>query len=261
MTITESGVIRTVEDGVLRVTIDRPASMNAVRIETLDAIANAFEDHFLDSDVRVAVLSGAGRAFCAGADLAGLDLSAEPSAETIDAANRVVDSVRAFPRPVIGAVRGPAAGVGVSLALACDLTVISESSYFLLAFTRIGLMPDGGATALVAASVGRARAMALALLAERLEAADAFRAGLVAKMFADDEFEAEVESLAKRLAAGPGDAYRRTKGAINDATLGQLAAAFERERAGQLELLVAPDFAEGVDAFENKRPARFGGRS
>ncbi|GAB2631130.1 enoyl-CoA hydratase [Prescottella soli] len=258
MTTLEPGVVSIVEDGVLRVTIDRPTSMNAVRVETLDAVADAFEDHSVDPEVRVAVLSGAGRAFCTGADLAGLDLYAAPSAATIDAANRVADKIRSFPRPVIGAVRGPAAGVGVSLALACDLTVASESSYFLLAFNRIGLMPDGGATALVAASVGRARAMALALLAERLGAAEALRAGLIAKVYADNEFDAEVEALAWRLAAGPADAFRRTKEAINDATLGQLDAAFERERAGQLELLAAPDFAEGVDAFQNKRPARFG---
>lgn len=258
MTTVEQGVVSIVENGVLSVTIDRPATMNAVRAETLDAIADAFEDHSADPRVRVVVLAGAGRAFCTGADLAGLDLSEAPSAETIDAANRVADKIRAFPGPVIGAVRGPAAGVGVSLALSCDLTVASESSYFLLAFTRIGLMPDGGATALVAASVGRARAMALAMLAERLGAAEALRAGLIAKVYADNDFEAEVESLARRLAGGPADAFRKTKEAINDATLGQLDAAFERERAGQLALLAAPDFAEGVDAFQNKRAARFG---
>ncbi|WP_430334375.1 enoyl-CoA hydratase [Rhodococcus sp. ACT016] len=258
MTTTERGVVSTVENGVLRVTIDRPASLNAVRVETLDAIADAFEDHSVDPDVRVAVLSGAGRAFCTGADLAGLDLSAAPSAETIDAANRVVEKIRGFPRPVIGAVQGPAVGVGVSLALACDLTVASESSYFLLAFTRIGLMPDGGATALVAASVGRARAMTMALLAERLGAVEALREGLIAKVYADNDFDMEVESLARSLAVGPADAFRRTKDAINDATLGQLDSAFARERAGQLALLATPDFAEGVDAFQGKRAARFG---
>ncbi|MGF7120397.1 enoyl-CoA hydratase [Rhodococcus sp. TAF43] len=258
MTTTEPGVVSTVEDGVLRVVIDRPASMNAVRTETLDAIADAFEKHSADPDVRVAVLAGSGRAFCTGADLAGLDLSAPPSPAVIDAANRVADTIRTFPQPVIGAVRGPAAGVGVSLALACDLTVASESSYFLLAFTRIGLMPDGGATALVAASVGRARAMALALLAERLGAAEALDAGLIAQVYADDEFDTEVEALAGRLAAGPAVAFRKTKAAINAATLGQLDTAFEREREGQLELLAAADFAEGVDAFQNKRAARFG---
>ncbi|MFC9518060.1 enoyl-CoA hydratase-related protein [Nocardiaceae bacterium NPDC056970] len=258
MTTTEPGVVSTVENGVLRVVIDRPASLNAVRAETLDSIADAFEKYSADPDARVAVLSGAGRAFCTGADLAGLDLSAAPSPVIIDAANRAADRIRAFPQPVIGAVKGPAAGVGVSLALACDLTVASESSYFLLAFTRVGLMPDGGATTLVAASIGRARAMALALLAERLGAAEALDAGLIAQVYTDDEFDTEVEALAGRLAEGPALAFHKTKAAINAATLGQLDTAFEREREGQLELLAAADFAEGVDAFQNKRPARFG---
>ncbi|MCJ0905000.1 enoyl-CoA hydratase [Rhodococcus sp. ARC_M6] len=258
MTTVDPGVVCTVEDNILRVTISRPASMNAVNVETLDAIVDAFERHSDDPHVRVAVLAGSGRAFCTGADLAGVDLSSPSSPETIDAANRVVATIRAFPRPVIGAVRGPAAGVGVSLALACDLTVTSESSYFLLAFARIGLMPDGGATALVAASVGRARAMRMSLLAERLTASDALQAGLIAQVYADGEFDAEVEVLARRLVDGPATAFHRTKDAINDATLGQLDAAFKRERSGQLELLAGADFAEGVSAFQNKRPAKFG---
>ncbi|MBS9375985.1 enoyl-CoA hydratase [Rhodococcus sp. B50] len=257
MTTVDTGVVSSVDNGVLHVLINRPASMNAVTTATLDAIAESFEAHSENPEVRAAVLTGAGRAFCTGADIAGLDLSAAPSAATIDAANRVTATIRAFPHPVVGAVRGAAAGVGVSLALACDLTVASESSYFLLAFTRIGLMPDGGATALVAASVGRARAMGLALLAERLPADEAKQAGLIAQVYADDQFDAEVDSLLGRLAAGPASALRATKDAINAATLTQLDFAFERERAGQLALLEAPDFIEGVAAFQNKRSPKF----
>ncbi|WP_231609938.1 enoyl-CoA hydratase-related protein, partial [Rhodococcus sp. CX] len=147
------GVDSLVDDGVLRVTINRPARMNAVTTETVEAVADAFEKHADDASVRVAVLTGADRAFCTGADLSGRDLTGPPSPAIIDAANRAVAAIRAFPRPVIGAVNGPAAGVGVSLALACDLTVAAESTYFLLAFTKVGLMPDGGASALVAASI------------------------------------------------------------------------------------------------------------
>lgn len=253
----DHGVVVSVEDGTLHVTIDRPATMNAVLVGTLDAITAAFETTAEDPDVRVAVLSGAGNAFCTGADLTGVDPADAQSPATIDAANRVVAAIRAFPRPVIGAVRGPAAGLGVSLALACDLTVASESSYFLLAFTKIGLMPDGGATALVAASIGRSRAMAMGLLAERLSATEALRLGLIAQVCEDDEFDTQVKSIARRLVAGPATALRRTKDAINDATLGQLDEAFARERSGQLELLGAADFIEGVDAFRNKRAAQF----
>ncbi|MEU5841235.1 enoyl-CoA hydratase [Rhodococcus sp. NPDC047139] len=251
------GVDTTLDDGVLRVTLNRPTRMNAVKTETLVAIAEAFEKHAGDESVRVAVLTGTGRAFCSGADIAGRDLKAPPSAETIDAANRTAAAIRAFPRPVVGAVNGAAAGVGVSLALACDLTVAKESGYFLLAFTRIGLMPDGGASALVAASVGRARALKMALLAERLPATEALCSGLIAEVWPDDEFDGAVEALVQRLADGPSAAFESTKNAINDATLTELASAFARERAGQLTLLGGPDFAEGVTAFQEKRAANF----
>ena len=251
------GVDTTVDDGVLRVTLNRPARMNAVKTETLEAIAEAFEKHADDPSVRVAVLTGAGRAFCSGADIAGRDLSAPPRADTIDAANRVTAAIRAFPRPVVGAVNGAAAGVGVSLALACDLTVAKESGYFLLAFTKIGLMPDGGASALVAASIGRARALRMALLAERFPAPEALAAGLIAEVYSDDEFDSAVETLVQRLADGPSTAFESTKNAINDATLTELDNAFAREREGQLALLGSADFAEGVTAFQEKRAANF----
>ena len=252
------GVDTTVDNGVLRVTLNRPTRMNAVTTETLDAIADAFAKHAGDAEVRAAILTGTGRAFCTGADLGGLDISGPPSSATIDAANRAAAAIRAFPRPVIGAVNGPAAGVGVSLALACDLTIATESSYFLLAFTKVGLMPDGGATALVAASIGRARALKMALLAERMPAREALTAGLIADVYPDEEFAATVDALGRRLADGPSEAFHFTKDAVNDATLVELDNAFARERSGQIDLLAAPDFHEGVAAFMEKRPAVFG---
>ncbi|MFZ2529480.1 MAG: enoyl-CoA hydratase [Rhodococcus sp. (in: high G+C Gram-positive bacteria)] len=255
MSDTVPGVDSRVDNGVLHVTIDRPARMNAVTTETLEALAEAFEKHTGDASVRVAILTGSGRAFCTGADLSTIDsVDGPPSPATIDAANRAVAAIRVFPRPVIGAINGPAAGVGVSLALACDLTVAKESAYFLLAFTKIGLMPDGGASALVAASIGRARALKLALLAERLPAVEAVTAGLIADSYPDDEFDSAIESLTQRLADGPVDALGATKSAINDATLTELDAAFARERTGQLTLLAADDFREGALAFLAKRP-------
>lgn len=257
----DPGVDVSVDTDILRVTINRPRRMNAVTASTLVAVADAFDEYSGDETIRVAVLSGAGgRAFCSGADIVGRDLSAPPAPDTIDAANRAVAVLRDFPRPVIAAVDGAAAGVGVSLALACDLTVASESSYLLLAFTRIGLMPDGGATALVAASVGRARALKMALLAERLPAADAVAAGLIADVYGDDEFSVRVEELVRRLADGPTEAFAATKHAINASTLTELDGAFGREFDGQMRLLTGPDFREGVSAFEQKRKADFRNR-
>lgn len=260
MTIESAGVDVLLEDCVLRVTINRPARMNSATTATLIAIAEAFETQAALGGARVGVLTGAGRAFCTGADLSSLgDLSGPPSPEFIDAANRTVSAIRNFPHPVICALNGPAAGVGVSLALAGDLTVATESSYLLLAFTKVGLMPDGGASALVAASIGRARAMRLALLAERLPVSEALACGLIADVLADNAFAAGIDALAARLAAGPADSLRATKDAINAATLTELNGAFARERAGQLTLTRSADFAEGLDAFLSKRTAVFGG--
>ncbi|WP_254185138.1 enoyl-CoA hydratase-related protein [Nocardioides panacis] len=145
------------------------------------------------------------------------------------------------------------------MALACDLVVARESASFLLAFARIGLMPDGGATATVAASVGRARAMRMALLGEALPARDAYDAGLVSHLAADDTFEDTVEQVVARLAAGPPLSYAATKKAVNAATLGHLNDALERERTGQTVLLRTADVAEGMRAFGQKRRPVFRG--
>lgn len=245
-----------IDDGILRITIDRPDRMNAVTLETLQSMATVFADAATRPEVRVVVLSGAGRAFCAGADLMGADVSA-PSPDMIDAANDVVSAIIEFPRPVVAAIRGPVVGVGVSLALACDLTIATTSSYFLLAFTKVGLMPDGGATALVAASIGRARALRMALLAEKMTATEASNAGLISSVVDTEDFERQLDAMVSRIATGSGRAHLRTKEAINDATLPRLSSAFACERRGQIELLGGVDFAEGVAAFAEKRTPNF----
>lgn len=257
MTTSRPDAYSTLEHGVLRIVVNRPQRMNALTTETLLRITKIFADHAQDSTVRVVVLEGAGKAFCTGADLADAVLSGPPSADTIDAANALVKTIREFPFPVVAAARGPVAGVGVSLALACDLVLAAESSFFLLAFAKVGLMPDGGATALVSASIGRARAMRMALLAERLSARDAFASGLISHVSDDDTFEAALADLTQRIVQGSSPAFRLTKQAINDATLTELDNAFTRERSGQIDLLSGADFTEGVAAFQEKRPAVF----
>lgn len=247
---------------VTTVRFARPDALNALDIPALDAAADALEQAAADPAVRVVVLAGEGRAFCVGADIAGMEPGDGDGAvdRSLAAVHRVITSVAEAPKPVVAVVHGPAAGVGASFALACDLVVAAESAYFLLAFANIGLMPDGGATALVAAAVGRARAMRMALLAERLPAPTAFEWGLVSHVVADDALDATVADLVAKLAAGPTGSYARTKAAVRAAALGQLQDALIRERTGQGELVATADFAEGVAAFRERRPARFTGR-
>lgn len=267
----EDRILVEVAAGVLRVTINRPDALNAVTTQMLWELERAFVAHEGDDSIRVAVLTGAGRGFCAGADLGGVQLDraggesagqdeAEVSAATLDAANALVAAIRRFPRPVVAVARGPVAGVGVSLAIACDLVVAADNAFFMLAFAGIGLMPDGGATALVAASIGRARAMRMGLLGERVSAVQALEWGLVSHVAPADEIDEVSEALVAVLVAGPPLAYRATKDAINDATLTELDAAFRREVQGQTDLMETQDFAEGAAAFHARRPPSFEGR-
>ena len=247
------------DDGALRIEINRPDSLNSVTAAVLEDMADAVEKAGTEPDVHVIVLSGAGRGFSSGADITGGgDLSEEGGdAATLDGASRLVSAVRDVPRPVVSVVQGPCAGVGVSVALSADLVLASSKAFFMLAFAKIGLMPDGGATALVAASMGRAKAMRMALLAERLTATDAEAAGLVSHVFDADTFDDDVEAVISVLRTGPMAGYARTKHAINTATLGALDTAFDLERDGQLGLLNAADFLEGVTAFNEKRTPTF----
>lgn len=257
-----SGLLTERIEGVLHLTIDRPPQLNALLTETLDELVAALRAGASDDGVKAAVIAGTGRFFCSGVDLSTVRLDEPQTVETVAAANRAVAAIAEFPHPVVGAVCGPALGVGVSLALACDLTVAAVSSYFRLAFTQVGLMPDGGATALVAASVGRARAMRMALLAESIGATEAAEFGLIAQTYPDEQFDDHLEELLKQITTGPAAAFTKTKQAINAATLGQLPDAMSREITGQAALLATADFAEGIAAFREKRPVRFtGGRS
>ena len=250
------GLVEGRSQGVLRITIDRPDRLNALNVPILEEMARLIRGSATDG-TRVVVITGAGRGFSSGADV-GPDGSA-PGLDTLDAANALAETIAASPRIVIAAVNGVAAGVGCSIALTCDLVVAKESASFMLAFTKIGLMPDGGASLLVPAAVGRARAMRMALLAEKIPASVAQEWGLISHVVSDEGYEAEVESLIAQVASGAPLALAATKKAVNQASIELLTAALGREREGQGALLASSDFAEGMAAFQQKRPAEFSG--
>ncbi|MGF6887150.1 enoyl-CoA hydratase [Nocardia sp. GAS34] len=248
------------DDRVLRITIANPKRKNAINYDTMVALGDAFEAAGQDRTVRAIVLTGEGGDFCTGADLSGAVAEAQRGITpemTMDAANRLVRAIVDAPVPVIARIRGAAAGVGVALALAADLTYASEEAYLLLAFVNIGLMPDGGAAAMVAAAAGRPLAAEMALLGERLPITEAARHKLVTAVLPEAELDARVEAVAAKLAHGPRRALELTKRALNAAALTSLDDALAAEKTGQSELLQSPDFLEGASAMLTKRNAVF----
>lgn len=251
----------TLDSGVLAVTLNRPDSLNSLTAPMLATFADTLERAAGDPRVRVVRIGGSGRGFSSGAGISEEDHAnpgaAGTPADVLDAANRCIRAIVNLPQPAVAVVQGAAAGVGASLALACDVVLASEKAFFMLAFTKIGLMPDGGASALIAAAVGRIRAMRMALLAERISATEAYGWGLVSAVFPVDEFEAGVDKVIATLVSGPAIALRKTKDAINAATLTELEGALELEKQGQLALLASHDFREGTKAFQQRRTANF----
>ena len=249
------------DGSVLSVTLNRPDSLNSLTTPMLTTLADTLDRAATDPGVKVVRLGGAGRGFCSGAGISAEDQAAQAASSSIDdllvAANRAVHSIAALPKPVVAVVHGPAAGVGVSLALVSDVVLASDKAFFMLAFTKIGLMPDGGATALVAAAVGRIRAMRMALLAERIPAAEALEYGLISAVYPHDELDAAATEVIGRLATGPAVSLRLTKQAINAATLTELDGAIDRECDGQMLLLKSRDFVEGTRAFQQRRAPEF----
>jgi len=250
--------------GELRITLNRPEAMNAWNTQFGLDLRAAVEEAAADDAVRAVVVTGAGRAFSSGADLkAGFDATPEGHPDVGTALREryhpIIVGLRTMPKPVLAAVNGPAVGIGLSLALAADLVIARESAYFLLAFVNIGLVPDGGSSLFVPERVGFTRASEMALLGERVTARQALEWGLINRVAADDEFEAEVDALAQRLAAGPTRSYAGTKRQLNAWLFAHMDAQLDLEAAGQQECAATGDFVEGVQAFLQKRPARFRG--
>jgi 2-(1,2-epoxy-1,2-dihydrophenyl)acetyl-CoA isomerase len=257
-------VLATLEAGVLTLTLNRPEKLNAFNPEMHEALRRELE-RAAEPQVRAVLLTGAGRAFCAGQDLSERDVS--PGAAPIDLSvslgshyNPLVRRLRALPKPIVCAVNGVAAGAGANLALACDIVLAARSARFVQAFSRIGLIPDSGGTYFLPRLVGTARAMGLALLAESLDAGQAEQWGLIWKAVDDAQLADESAALARRLASGPTRGYGLLKRALYASSGNSLDAQLDLERDLQREAGLSSDYREGVSAFKEKREARFQGK-
>jgi 2-(1,2-epoxy-1,2-dihydrophenyl)acetyl-CoA isomerase len=264
-----STILLETRDGIATLTLNRPEMLNSLNKAIVDDIRAALRALARDDATKVLVVTGAGRGFCAGADLTttgGNDGSDRSVGEGVAYAmeigyNPLVRDVTGFPKPVIVAVNGVAAGGGVGLALSGDIVLAARSAYFVQVFVpRLGLVPDMGCTWFCPQLLGRARARALALLGDRLPAEKAAEWGLIWQCIDDDKLAAEAQALAQRLAKGPQLAYRELKQVLEEAPLNTLDEQLELERRTQRVLGDTEDFKEGVLAFLTKRDPQFKGK-
>jgi 2-(1,2-epoxy-1,2-dihydrophenyl)acetyl-CoA isomerase len=258
--MSEPNVLYTTEGSVATITLNRPAVLNALNRELMLELRQCFERARDDEAIRAVVLTGAGRGFASGADLGGSGKRADSGTTLRTLYHPVITMMREMPKPIVAAVNGVAAGAGMSLVMACDIILAGQSASFLQAFSRIGLIPDAGATWFLPRLVGDQRARALAILADQIPAEEAQRMGLVWKVFADDQLMAETGKMAAKLASMPTRAYALIKQTLNVTHSNSLADQLELEALLQTEAGRTEDFAEGVAAFREKRPAQFKGR-
>jgi 2-(1,2-epoxy-1,2-dihydrophenyl)acetyl-CoA isomerase len=257
----------TLFDGAATIELNRPQALNAWNKQLGEDLLAALGQAAADEAVRAVRITGAGRAFSSGADLrdiSGDDLTPEgrPNVYGVltERYHPIMHAIREMEKPVVAAVNGGAVGIGCSLALCCDLVLAAQSAYFLLAFVNIGLVPDGGSSLFVPTRVGMARAAEMAMLGERVSAAQALDWGLINRVFDDEAFASESASLTARLAAGPTRSYAASKRQLNNQLYSNMPEQLELEAKLQQEMAGSDDFVEGVSAFLTKRPADFRGR-
>jgi 2-(1,2-epoxy-1,2-dihydrophenyl)acetyl-CoA isomerase len=253
--------------GAAKIELNRPERMNAWNRQFGYDLRAAVEGVAEDDEVRAVMITGNGRGFSSGADLkemsANDDLTPEGRPDVYKTLTEryhpIITGIRRMPKPVVAAVNGPAVGIGCSLAICSDLIVAKESAYLLLAFVNIGLVPDGGSSLFIPSRAGHARAFEMAMLGERIPAAQALEWGLVNRVWSDDDFDANTEELVARLAAGPTRSYAGTKRQLNQWLYANMDEQLELEAQIQREMSATEDFVEGAMAFVQKRDANFAG--
>ena len=260
----QPALLESLDAGVMTVTLNRPERLNALNIALIEALLAAVQRAGADSACRAVLITGAGRGFCAGADLA--DRALGPGGVRPDlgqaldkGVNPLVRALRSLPKPVVCAVNGPAAGAGANIALACDIVLAAKSAQFLQAFARIGLIPDAGGTFTLPRLVGEARARALMMLADPIGAEEAAAWGMIYRAVDDDDLMGEARTIAERLAGGPMHTFGLIKRALAASSGASLDAQLDLERDLQREAGMRDEYVEGVRAFLEKRPANFAG--
>lgn len=264
--MTTSDVLLTADaDGVRTFTLNRPQAYNSLTVELKELLLAGLRDAAADESVRAVVLTGSGKAFCAGQDLkehVGLLQAGDPAPlHTVkEHYNPIVKAIVGMPKPVIAAVNGSAAGAGAAFAYASDLRIAATSASFLMAFANVGLGPDSGASWTLQRLIGLGRAAELMLLARPVDAAEALTLGLVGEVVPDEELAARAQKVAAKLAAGPTVAYAKIKNVLAVAAESSLEEALEAEDAAQSALGATADHTEAVEAFVGKRKPNFQGK-
>ena len=243
------------------ITLNRPEVFNSFNKEMALAVQKAFDDYAENSEIRAIMLTGAGKAFCAGQDLQEVidDNGLEIRQIVDEHFNPIIKRIRAIEKPIIAVVNGVAAGAGANIALACDVVVASQSASFIQAFSKIGLVPDSGGTFTLPRIIGFQKASALMMLGDKVPADEAERIGMIYKVFSDEEFTEKSEELAQKLANMPTKGLAYTKHLLNQSFVNTLDEQLELEKEWQFKATETHDYLEGVNAFIEKRKPEFKG--
>jgi 2-(1,2-epoxy-1,2-dihydrophenyl)acetyl-CoA isomerase len=254
-------ILRNVENGVLTLKLNRPTVFNSFNREMALALQKELKSASINDEVRAIIITGEGKAFCAGQDLAEATDPNGPALQSIvkDHYNPIIELIRSIEKPIVAGVNGVAAGAGANIALACDITIAKESASFIQAFSKIGLIPDSGGTFFLPRIIGSQKALALMMTGDKVSASDAEKMNMIYKAVADEDFENELYKFANQIAKMPTKGLGLTKKAINASFSNDLTSQLALEEVLQTEAGQTYDFKEGVNAFLEKRAPEFKG--